>query len=55
VLVRTTSFAAPAAGQATFPLPNLAPGTYRLNIHEAGMPEGRSFVRRLTVAAARHP
>jgi hypothetical protein len=55
VLVRTTSFAASAAGQATFPLPNLAPGTYRLNIHEAGIPEGRSFVRRLTVAAGRHP
>jgi hypothetical protein len=54
-LVRTTSFTASAAGRKSIPLPTLGPGTYRLNIHLAGMPEGESFVRRLTVAAGRHP
>lgn len=54
-LVRTTAFVASAAGVATIPLPKLGPGTYRLNIHEAGMPEGNSFVRRLTVATGGHP
>lgn len=54
-LVRTTSFATSAAGATTIPLPKLGPGTYRLNIHLAGMPEGESFVRRLTVAAGGHP
>ena len=54
-LVRTTSAAVTAAGQTTIPLPRLAPGTYRLNIHLAGMPEGESFVRRLTVMEGGHP
>jgi TolB protein len=53
-LVRTTSFEVRAAGQTTFPLPTLGAGTYRLNIHLAGMPEGESFVRRLTVTGG-HP
>lgn len=54
-LVRTTSLATSAAGRTSIPLPKLGPGTYRLNIHLAGMPEGESFVRRLTVAAGGHP
>jgi hypothetical protein len=54
-LVRTTSFVTTAAGPTTTPLPKLDPGRYRLNIHLAGMPEGESFVRRLTVATGGHP
>lgn len=53
-LMRTTSFVA-AAGVTTIPLPRLGPGRYRLNIHLDGMPEGESFVRRLTVSPDRHP
>lgn len=48
-LVRTGSFSASAAGAATYDLPALGPGTYRLNVHESGMPEGEGTVRRLTV------
>jgi hypothetical protein len=51
--IRATS-SATAAGKVTIPLPRLGPGTYRLNIHLAGMPEGESFVRRLTVAPGGH-
>ncbi len=54
-LVRTTAFATSSAGATTIPLPKLGPGTYRLNIHLAGMPEGESFVRRLTVPPDRRP
>jgi hypothetical protein len=54
-LVRATTVATSAAGRTSIPLPKLGPGTYRLNIHLAGMPEGESFVRRLTVAAGGHP
>jgi hypothetical protein len=53
-LVRSTSFATTAAGATTIPLPRLGPGTYRLNIHLAGMPEGESFVRRLTLPPGGH-
>lgn len=53
-LVRTTSVAT-AAGVTSIPLPHLVPGIYRLNIHLAGMPEGESFVRRLTVAGGGRP
>jgi hypothetical protein len=48
-LVRTGSFAAIAAGSTSFAWPPLGPGRYRLNIHLAGMPEGESTVRILTV------
>lgn len=48
-LVGTGTFSADAAGPATYELPSLAPGTYRLNIHESGLPEGQSSLRRLTV------
>ena len=54
-LLRTTSLAAATAGVTTIPLPQLGPGRYRLNVHLDGMPEGESFVRRLTVAPDRHP
>jgi hypothetical protein len=54
-LVESTSAAATAAGQTTIPLPKLGAGTYRLNIHLAGMPEGESFVRRLTVTGGGRP
>ncbi len=53
-LVRASSLATTAAGATTIPLPKLGPGTYRLNIHLAGMPEGESFVRRLTVPPPGH-
>jgi hypothetical protein len=53
-LVRTTSVAI-GAGHATIPLSSLGPGTYRLNIHLDGLPEGQSFVRRLTVSGKGHP
>lgn len=52
--VRATSFVATAAGPMTIRLPKLGPGSYRLNIHLAGMPEGDSFVRRLTVSPGGH-
>lgn len=48
-LVRTGSFGVLAAGQLTYELPSFAPGIYRLNIHENGMPEGQSSVRKLRV------
>jgi hypothetical protein len=48
-LIRTGSFSAGGVGRATYDLPALGPGTYRLNIHESGMPEGDGFVRTLTV------
>lgn len=48
-LVRTGSFGTGAAGRATYELPPLGLGTYRLNIHESGMPEGTATVRRLMV------
>jgi hypothetical protein len=55
-LVRgASSFSTFAAGPASYALPSLGPGTYRLNVHLSGMPEGESFVRRLTVVAADHP
>jgi hypothetical protein len=53
-LVRMTSVAV-GAGQATIFLPSLTPGTYRLNIHLDGMPEGESFVRRHTVPGRGRP
>ena len=48
-LVRTGSFGTSATGTATYELSALGPGTYRLNIHESGMPEGKATVRRLMV------
>jgi hypothetical protein len=48
-LVRTGSFSAGGPGAVTYELPALGPGTYRLNIHESGMPEGKGTVRSLTV------
>lgn len=53
-LVRMTSIAI-GAGQTKLPLPSFPPGTYRLNIHLDGTPEGESFVRRLTVPGRGRP
>jgi Tol biopolymer transport system component len=54
-LVRTGTFATDVAGRATYGLAALGRGTYRLNIHESGTPEGEATVRKVTLAPGGHP